>query len=302
MSVSTVSTYSVVQTTINDVSKVEADLQQQQMQLSSGQKSANFQGIAEQAQQYLSLDSSLRRADQYLNDNKVVEDRINATSTALSGIITTTTDLQNLISQRRTGVSNSASFATQLRGAWSQLVSQLNTTVSGQFIFSGTATNTPSVDAVNYPSLQVDGVPDDGYYKGSDQDIIGRPQDNSTVIYNVRANDPGIQKIMAALAMAKKGDASGNDDDLAAAYQLVQDGLKDVINTQATVNANKVFYSNVDQHLESTKLYWKGLQESIGNTDILSVSTQVAINQGILQAAFQAFAKISSLRLSDFLR
>ena len=32
------------------------------------------------------------------------------------------------------------------------------------------------------------------------------------------------------------------------------------------------------------------------------IFTRLAIDQGILQAAFQAFAKISSLRLSDFLR
>lgn len=302
MTVATVSSYSVIQTTLNNVSKVEADLQNQQMQLSSGNKSNDFAGLGSEVQQYLSLDASIRKADQYLNDNKIVEDRINATSSALSGIIDTATTLQNMISQRRSGVSNAAAFQTQLQGLWSQVVSQLNTTSDNLYIFSGTATKTPAVNDADFPELQQNGVPDAGYYLGSQQDIVGRPQDNSTVVYNVRADNPGIQKIMAALAMARKGDANRDDVDLGTAYSLVQSGIQDVISAQASVNANKVLYTSIDQKLQNTKLYWKGLQESIGNTDILSVSTQVAVNQGILQAAFQSFAKISSLKLSDYLR
>lgn len=302
MAVSTVSTYSVLQSTINDVARVEAELQEQQMQLSSGQKARNFAGLGDQVQQYLSLDASIRRADQYLNDNQIIEDRIAATGTAISNIIDIGTVLQSLIAQRRTGVGNSAAFFTQLQGIWSQLVGQLNTTVSNQYIFSGTVTNVAAVDATNFPTLQQDGVPDAGYYRGNDQDMTARPQDNNTIVYNVRADESGFQKLFAALVMARQGDANDSDTDLQAAYTLVQEGLREVINVQARVNANKVLFTSVDTQLRNTKLYWQGLQESIGNTDILSVSTQVAINQGILQAAFQAFAKISSLRLSDYLK
>jgi len=302
MAVSTISTYSILQSTLNDVSRVEAELQQQQIQLSSGNKSRDFAGLGDQVQQFLALDASIRKADQYINDNQVVEDRMNATGTALTGIIDTATVLQSLIAQRRTGVGNSAAFETQLRGVWNQLVGQLNTTVSNQFIFSGTQTSTPSVDGQAFPTLQVAGVPDIGYYRGNQQDVTARPQDNNNVTYNVRADDEGIQKLFAALAMARQGHTNGNDVDLQAAYTLVQEGLTGVINTQAKLNANKVLFASIDKQLLNTKLYWRGLQESIGNTDILSVSTQVAINQGLLQAAFQAFAKISSLRLSDFLR
>ncbi len=67
------------------------------------------------------------------------------------------------------------------------------------------------------------------------------------------------------------------------------------------VNSNKVALSNTNTNLQTFQLYWKGVQENIGNTDLVSVSTQVAVDQGILQAAFQAFAKINSLHLSNFL-
>ena len=60
--------------------------------------------------------------------------------------------------------------------------------------------------------------------------------------------------------------------------------------------------TNINTRHGSFKLYFLGVKEEIGNADLVSVSTQVAINQGILQASFQAFAKINSLKLADFLR
>lgn len=302
MPVSIISTYAAFQSTLNDVSKVENDLTNAQGQLSSGNKSPDFAGLADQAQQYLTLGSTVSRTNQYLNDNQVVEARINTTTTILSQVISTATDLNNLIANRRTGIIDNGGFLTQVQAKWQALVSELNTSIGGRYLFSGTSVDTQAVDGTTFPTLNQPGVPDDDYYTGSNQDFTVQADDSTRITYNVRANMPGFQKIFAGLATAARGDASGLDADFAQAYGFVQDGLKDVIAMQATVNANKVQMSTIDQNHTTFKLYWQGLQQTIGNTDVVSVSTQVAVDQGILQAAFQAFAKISSLRLSDFLR
>ncbi len=302
MPVATVSTYSVQQTTLNDVSKVENQLQNAQAQLSSGFASQDFAGMASNVSQYLSLDNVLGKVNQYLSDNKVVETRVNTTSTIIGQLITTGNSFQSLLSQRISGVSNSAAFGTQVNGLWQTITGQLNTTLSGQFLFSGSATNKQAVDTNSFPSLLVPGTPDSGYYGGSNQDITARPQDNTEIIYNVRADNPAFQKLFAALSLAKQGDATNNSAMLSQAENLVQASLKDMGGLQATVNANAAQFSTIDNSLTNQQLYYKGVQEQVGNTDIVSVSTQLSINQGILQAAFQAFAKISSLRLSDYLK
>lgn len=302
MAIPVVSTYSVIQRTLDDVSKVQNDLIQNQIQLSSGKKAQDFTGMADQVQDYLSLDGVISKVNQYLSDNQIVETRINTTSTALGNVLGTANNLLSLISQRRTGVANAGAFSNQLRGLWQQVTGELNTQVNNQYIFSGTKTTSPAVDAENYPTLLQDGVPDAGYYRGNQQDIAVIAQDNVVIKYNVRADAPGFQKLFAGLAMADKASASLDDDALAKAYDLVQDAVQDITSTQALVNANKVQYTTIDQGLQNQKLYWQGIRDSIGNTDMVSVSTQVAINQGILQASFQAFAKISALRLSDYLR
>lgn len=302
MAVSPISTYAVVQSTLADVSKVQANLQEQLGQISSGNNSSDFAGMSSQVQQYLSLDGVLARTDQYLNDNKVIETRISTTSTVLGQIITSTTDLQNLIAQRRTGITNSSAFQNQLEGLFQQIAGQLNTSVDNQFLFSGSAINTPPIDAETFPTTQVSGVADSTYYLGNSQDLIARPQDNVSVIYNVRGDAQAFQDLMAGFALAKEGDIEKNDETLRKAYDLVQKGLGGLINLQAKTNANTVQYNTINANLKNSKLYFQGIQETIGNTDLISVSTQVSTNQGILQAAFQIYAKISSLRLSDYLK
>lgn len=296
-----VSSYMLHQSTLRDITRTQNELAKQQMQLSSGNNSQYFSEMAGQVNQYLSLDASMARTSQYLADNTVIGSRLDATSSSLGQVITQIQSLQSLISSRRTGTSNDAAFATQLDGLWQNITAQLNVSVSGQFIFSGTKLDTPAV-STTFPTLRVDGVPDTGYYQGSSYDLTARPQDNTVLQYNVRADAPGFQKVFAALAMAKTANNGGSDQQFEMAYDMAAAGLKDLIATQANVNANKVTLNNINQNHSTQQLYWKGIKEQIGNTDILAVSTQVSVNEGILQAAFQAFAKINSLRLSDFLR
>lgn len=298
-----ISTYALHQTTLRDASRMQEQLANLQIQLSSGLKSRDFQGMADQAEQYLSLEAKISRTEVYQNNNKLVVTRLDTTDTILSQAIDTITGIKNLILQRRNNaVADSLAFDEQIDGLWRSLTSQLNTTLEGRYLFGGTRTDTAPVNADTFPVLQESGVPDDGYYNGSNDDVTLHADDGIDMVYNVRANAPGFQKVFAALAMAKTGHADSNEEELRSAFDLAAQGLQEIISTQAQVNANKVSVTQIIDRQASLKLYWQGIKEDISNTDLVSVSTQVAVNQGVLQASFQAFARINSLRLSDFLR
>ncbi len=301
MAVDILGSLALFQTTLNNVAKVQNDLTQAQIQLSSNQKSQDFAGMASETQQYLALDAIVAKLGQYQNDNQIVLSRVNTTSSVLGQIIDSASELQSLILQRRSGTFDEASFAVQMDGLWQQIAGQLNTNIGGNYLFAGTKNNIPPVDT-NFPILAQVGVPDDRYYRGSTDDLTVRADDNVTLTYNVRADHAGFQKIIAAIATAKRGNDIGSDSYLADAVGLIEQGIREVISARATVDATKVSLLNISQNQQALQLYWKGLRESIGNTDIVAVSTQVAVNQGILQATFQAFAKISSLQLSNYLR
>lgn len=303
MSVGRISTLALHQSTLRDAGKVEVNIADLQQQLSSGQKAQDFAGLGgSQSEQFLLLENKLAKTDNYVNNNQIVQTRITSTDNVLEQVIETASNLRNMISQRRNVSSNTAAFPDAIKGAWQSLVSQLNSNLEGRYLFGGTRTDTPPVSADQFPTLKVDGVPDDGYYQGSKQDVTVRADDTTEINYNVRADDEGIQQIFAGLAMAQKGSDNNSDEDLAKAYDLVSQGLEGVISTRSIVNQNKVSIDDINTRHQSIKLYFQGVKEEIGNADLVSVSTQVAINQGILQASFQAFAKINSLKLSDFLR
>ncbi len=303
MAVGRISTFALHQTTLRDTSKAQVNLADLQQQLSSGQKSQDFAGLGgNDSEQFLLLENKIAKTDIYLNNNKIVTTRLNATDNILSQVIETASNLKSLISQRRNAASNSAAFPETLRGAWQSLVSQLNTSMEGRYLFSGTRTDTAPVNPDVFPTIGEDQVPNDDYYQGSEENINLRADDNTEITYNVRADDEGIKKIFAGLAMAMKGHDNVSDAELSKAYDLVEEGLDGVISSRAIVNQNKISVDTINNRHESFKLYFQEVKESIGNADLVSVSTQVAINQGILQAAFQAFAKINSLKLSDFLR
>ena len=303
MAIGRVSTYGLQQTTLRDSARTQEQLSQLQIQLSSGLKAQTFEGIANQTEQYLQLDSRISRTRLFTENNQVAITRMQTTDNILSQSIETVTSLKSLIMQRRNGaIAGNMAFPEQLEGVWKRLTAELNTTLEGRYLFSGTRTDTPPIKSSPFPTLRVDGVPDDGYYSGSSDDMTIRADDNIDITYNVRANEPAFQKVFAAMAMAKKGHETGNDQDLTKAFELAEQGLNEVISVRARVSSNKLSLEQIVERQNSLTLYWRGVKEEISNTDLVSVSTQVAVNQGVLQASFQAFARINSLRLVDFLR
>lgn len=303
MAIGRISTYAIFQNTLRDLSLRQLELATLQNQISSGHKSNDFAGIAGQTEQFLDLESKISKSDIYLQNNKLAQSRLEITSKVLDQVLQTATTLKNLILTRRSGTDGgSATFSQQIEDQWKALVAQLNSQSEGRFLFSGATTDKQPVDATTFPMLQNVDVPDDGYYNGSKDDLTLQIQDNIQITYNVRADAEGIQKLFAGLSEAARGDANNSDNALASAYNYVEQGVKEVITLQAAVNANKVALDDINNEHQSFKLYWQGIKEDIGNTDLVSASTQVALNEGILQASFQAFARINSLKLADFLR
>ncbi len=303
MTLTRISTYNVHQTTLTNAGRVQAELLNLQNQISSGLKADTFSGMSADVEQYVALNGNLSRSTQFTSANDQAASRLEATSKSLDQIVQLGTDLKTLIVQRRNGaVANSLAFEQQLRSIWQALAGQLNSNLGGRYLFSGTATDVPAVNNTAFPVVNESNTPNDDYYLGSNDDIVSRVQEGFDTVLNVRGNDPAFQKMFASLAVAMKGHASNSDDMLAEAYDLAEAATSGVITVQTSVNANKVMLTQVNDKLASLNLYWKGVRENLVNTDLVSASTQVALDQGILQAAFQSFAKINSLRLSDFLQ
>lgn len=302
MAVNRVSTSGIHQVTLANAIRLQAGIFQTQEQISSGLKANSFAALNGQVEQYVTLENKLAKTVQYKDGNALIQSRLDTTNAVLGQIIESANDAKNLILQRRNQTTaGSLAFGQQAEGYFKTIAGQLNLSQEGRYLFSGASTDQKPVDDTNFPSLQEQGVPDRGYYRGSTKDITARIQDDFELTYNTRADDEGFQKIFAALVMAKQGDEERDDDKLAQAYTLMQQGIDRVINLQAANTTNASIVAKASERNQALDVYYKSFKEEIVNADIIGLSTKLAVDQGVLQASFQAFARINSLQLSNFL-
>lgn len=303
MAIQRISTVAIFQTTLRDVNKVQANLLDLQQQISSGIKAKDFKGLNGKVEQFTALEAKMRKSQLYQENNAIAISRLQTTNTALDQILQLADDMENLVTLRRNpATGQSLAFEEKARSALAGLASQLNTTLEGRYLFGGTRTDTPPViDDPQVPSVNAEGVPDASYYRGSQDDIKLRAQENYEITYNVRADEEGFQKLIAGIQLAISGAANNNDVKLGDSLTMIQEGIQEVIKLQGNVNGKIVELQQINERHESLELYWKGVTEDISKTDLVAASTQVAIDQSVLQASFQAFARINSLRLVDYL-
>jgi flagellar hook-associated protein 3 FlgL len=304
MVVTRISTYNTHQATRNNASSVQNTLLNLQKQISSGFKTDDFKGLSGAVEGFVALDNKISRTDGFLQNNQILSARMQTMNTSVNQVIDTATALRNtLLLRRNQSIGQSVGFAGQLQSTWETLTGQLNTNLEGRYLFGGIRTDTPPVDNTTFPTIQnADLSPEDGYYRGAKESTVMRVQDDYNITQSVRADDPAFQKIFSAMAIAKEGDATNDDELLKRAYDMLSDGIAELGDVQTAIGNTLGNMEVVADRQSQLILYWKSVKESLINTDLVSASTEVATNQGILQASFQAFARINSLQLSDFLR
>lgn len=301
MGIERISTYSTHQRLVTDSNRVQANLLELQKQLSSGQKADDYKGLTGLVEQFTGLESKIKKAQTYQQDNDLVITRLKTANTSVDQIIQIGDDLKNVIVQwRNPALRPNLPINQQLESFKKSISGMLNQSMEGRYLFGGTRTDIPPViepvpDPVNV------GTPDANYYQGSEEDLVLRAQDNLEIRYNIRADNPAFQKLYGAIALAEKAAGSNDDDMMKEAYDMAVDGIQDTISVQAEMNQNVVNLTQINDRHETLELYWRGVTEQVSKTDIVGVSTQVAIDQAVLTASYQAFARISSLRLSNFL-
>ncbi len=298
---SRISTLSVHNTLTRDVLGLQRDLVTYQDQLSSGLKTHTYDGLSGSVELFVDLKSKTSKATRYMDNITVATARLNTANTSLDQVIKSAQDIKGLMTQWRSVDKSNINFRQQLTQYRDSISAALNTSMEGRFLFSGTATNKPPVNT-DYPEPAKVGVPDANYYQGSNTSATFRPQDNYDMTYSVRADDPAFQKLYSAINLALHADTEKSDTKMATAMDQLQQGLDGTIGLQTTTNVNILAIKDISDRHSTMQAYYKSLTDDVIKTDIVAVSTKVAFTQSTLQSAYQAFAGINNLKLSDYLK
>lgn len=298
---SRVGSVTLLNNTMGDVGKLQEQLATLQEQISSGIKAKNFQQLNGQVEQFTLMESRIRRTEAYIETNQLAIARMQTADQSLSQVVEIADQMEDLIvAARNPANAGSLAFEQQMKNLLHAMATALNVSFDGRYLFSGTASNQPPMpDTTVTPTLV--GTPDAGYYKGSGTNVQLRAEDTLTYDFPVRADDIAFQKIYAAAHQAIEGYRYGDDAQLKQALELMQSGQDDLNTARSRVNMTIINITDVNERLGAMNLYWKGVTEKIGKTDIVAATTQIASYEAVLQATFQVYARLSQLRLSDYL-
>lgn len=299
MTINSISTYGALQTFLQHISVTQSTLNNDQVQISSGYVSQTFDGLNGNVEQFISLNAQVARLQNYHQGNSIATSQIQTTNNAINTMISVANSLKSLMVAQMSGTSNSASFTQQVNSNRDALIGQLNSTYQGKYIFGGTNTNTAPVVSPLPDSVE-SGVPDAGYYQGSQQNVTFRISDGQVLTNTIRADNPAFQQIFAAINLVNGADVS--TEKLQQAEDLLDQGIQGLIGLQSTSNANLVQVQQVDSQSETVRIYYQSLSETMSKPDVVALSTKVAQDQSVLQASFSAFARISSLSLANYLK
>jgi flagellar hook-associated protein 3 FlgL len=302
MTFNRVSTLAQHQSVLNNVSKVQSELSTLQRQISSGKKANTFSELDVRVEVVNAVESKIRKAEQYQDSNNLIVSRLETTNGAVNGLIDVVTEIRRVMQTARSATTPQYPiFIQTLKNNMSVAAGLLNTNVGGQYIFSGSQTNVQPV-TVPVPEPYESGTPDAGYYNGDSVALDAQLSDSLSIEYGVRADDDTFQSLFAAIHLAIEGMELEDDTKIAAAIDLIAGSNDGLLGLQAKVNTNiTIVNASNDQHA-ATVPYLQEFLSKDTDTDIVSATTKAAIDETVLQATFQVFARVSGLKLVDYLR
>ncbi|MGO9436265.1 MAG: flagellar hook-associated protein FlgL [Terracidiphilus sp.] len=281
------------------VAQTQQQINTDEQQISSGQ-SVNVPSDNPAAAATLVQDADqTSQADQFQRSIGSVQGEIQNADSALSSV---TTALQQAISLGVEGAngtinaSDRAALATQVKGIQSQLLSLANLAYQGNYVFAGTANQTP-------PYVLDSSSPSGVTYQGNS----GVNHVSLGERFSLQTNLPGSQLFAA----------SGTD-----MFQSIQDlinGLEsgtgigtavtEVGDAMNSVDTQSVFYGNALNQLNSQQTYLSTettqlaqQQNTVGAANLPAVISNLATSQTALQATLEAIGQTAQTNLFQYLK
>lgn len=272
-------------------------------QMSSGYKSATYGGMAQESQSSFSVSSTVSRLNDYITNIQTASDRIEVMYDAVLGITDLINSIKSDISAAISGDQISdAQLQTAAQEAYEAIIAQINTQVSGRYLFSGAATLTAPVDVNDplYPAFITPSTADTSYYQGDGTIMSVVAGDDYRINYGVTADQTGFEETLRALNLLinNPGDAATRTE----AMELLQSGHNALTTVAHELSVQATVLESRQSEHEETKTYMENVLTDLVGADLAAASTQLSQAETLLEASYSATATILSLHLYEYLK
>ncbi len=239
------------------------------------------------------------QADQFQRSVGSIQGEMQNADSALNSVITSLQQAISLGVEGANGTVNAAdraALATQIEGIQSQLLSLANLTYQGNYIFAGTATQTP-------PYVLNSSSPSGVTYQGN----TGVNKVTLGSDFTLQTNLPGSE-----LFSASGTDMFQSIQDLINGLQSgtgIEAAVTEIGNSYNSIDTQRVFYGNGLNQLgaqqtylgtETTQLAQQ--QNTVGAANLPAVISNLTTAQTSLQATLEAVGQTSQTNLFSYLR
>ena len=293
--------------------KSQDRINEAQVKLATQQKSQDYLGIAEDAKRLVTVESSVRRIEQFEQDNKFVKMRMQSMMHSMDGLSDIISDvkalLREILDDGNLPPGMDKDEIAELK--MDEISMFLNTKINGRFLFAGTKTDTKPIQEGNLasaPTFNADGVTTTAepafYYKGDDGQVKARIDEGVELEYGINANDSGFEKLIRSLRIIKSTsltDANANGKFLHT-LDLINQASDEITAVELKTGIRFKQLDNVNNNLENTKAVLQGVVTDIERADTFETVAELNQVQTQLEASYTTAVRVSNLSLANFLR
>ncbi len=281
--------------------RLQSNYAQAQLQVTTGLISDTYQGIADDSNQLLNLETDYAQLTTQTENAETALNRTETMFDLLGGVIDVGQSFLSDLGAALTGLSVTADQIQQsAEAALEQIAGILNSNAGDRYIFSGSAINTQPIDLTSYGGAVPPSVADTSYYQGNDYIASVEISDGFNVSYGVTADDPSIELVLRALDLVITSPA--DPAALNEAIGLLEQGIDDVATLKASVaqDSNAIDQA-IDRSLEELNLI-DGLIVNLKEVDLAEASTRLKELETQLEAAYAVTTDLLNLSIVDFIR
>jgi flagellar hook-associated protein 3 FlgL len=283
---------------MNNMQEIQSRLRYGNLKISTGKAAHTYAELGADSGRLMRTETALKRSEMFAEQNTRLGHELNLMDGALATVEEIAQEFQQtLIARRSDAGGDNVPLDLEAQGMIDRVVGELNLKVDGRYVFGGSRTDTPPVDAAQITT----NAGDDLFYQGDGIPPSARIDVDSDAAYGVLANDPGFRDLLAGLKTAIAG--HGGDDallqDAAALAEKAVDGVIAKRSQLATVTAR---VESIRASQEGTALYLKDALSDIVDTDIPATMAQISQDQVSLEASYSIMSRLGRLSLTDYLR
>ncbi|MGE4220451.1 MAG: hypothetical protein AB7G39_13470 [Alphaproteobacteria bacterium] len=318
MAVTRVGTAAQQQLVINAALRAQGRVLDTQAQLATGKKTQVYSGIANDTNRLITVKSDLAKAEQFIENTKNVEKRLDLMSFAVETIDSTARSFRTSLTNAINGDgANVIDLPAQAGAFVDQIVELLNTRDDSRYLFAGGKINAKPVDLGNgvyTPPAPppFDAVADTGYYEGDAVQQSVRIDQGYELPYGINADASAFEKVLRA--MDNIAQMTFSNPVTAAEQQTIRDAittLTEAIDDNGTEPTLSGLLNNVSLNIkivteqrEKHENFINLAEDTVADIENVNTAETVArINyeQVQLEASYNAIARVSNLSLNNFL-